>query len=44
LRFEQLHFVFPGLGPGIHERLLVDGRAKPGQDGTKMIQLIETFL
>src|SRR5205823_6514182 len=25
-------FVFPGLGPGIHERLLVDGRAKPGQD------------
>src|SRR2546423_15677950 len=24
-------FVFPGLGPGIHERLLVDGRAKPGQ-------------
>src|SRR5579872_3793440 len=25
--------VFPGLGPGTHERLLVDGRAKPGQDG-----------
>jgi len=44
LRFEKLQFVFPGLGPGIHERLLVDGRAKPGQDGAKMIQLIGTLL
>jgi len=44
LRFEQLQFVFPGLGPGIHERFLVNGRAKPGQDGTKMIQRIGTLL
>ena len=25
-------FVIPGLGPGIHESVFVDGRAKPGHD------------
>ena len=31
-------FVFPGLGPGTHERLLVDGRAKPGQDAAGVVR------
>src|SRR5437868_1625797 len=44
LRFDHPHFVFPGLGPGIHERLLVDGRAKPGQDGVRVIQPDRTLL
>ena len=32
ITFDQPSIVFHGLGPGIHERLLVDGRAKPGHD------------
>ena len=37
-------FVFPGLGPGIHERLLVDGRAKPGQDAAGTIRFERIML
>src|SRR5436305_1123470 len=37
-------FVFPGLGPGIHERLLVDGRAKPGQDAAGVVRFYRISL
>src|SRR5207248_3028648 len=37
---EHPQSVFPGLGPGIHERLLVDGRAKPGQDAAGVVRFL----
>src|SRR5204863_9725820 len=37
-------FVFPGRGPGTHERLLVDGRAKPGQDAVGVVRFNRIML